>query len=227
MVISMMNPVRFFTHVYNRGVDKRTIFLNDNHRRRFITALRLSRLSQSPSIAVLDDWLKRGKIKAEQIDRAEEEFGPPILDIAALVLMENHFHLVLGESEDKKTAIAKFMQRLGTAFTMYFNKVEKRKGRLFESQYKSVAIISDDQLLRAIRYLHVNPTNNEFSKWNEQNLSDYRWSSLPSYLNHSEPWINTQHVMSMFNNKKEFWEYTKSGIRLPRSKLLSKKLRLE
>ena len=222
-----MIPVRFFSHVYNRGVDKRTIFLNDNHRRRFITAIRLSRLSKSPSIAVLDDWLKRGKVTPEQINNAEKEFGPPILDIAALALMKNHFHLVLGEFEDKKTAISKFMQRLGTAFTMYFNKVEKRKGRLFESKYKSVAVISDDQLLRIIRYVHVNPANSESSGWDEQNLPEYQWSSLSSYLNHPEPWINTQHIMSMFNDKNEFWEYTKSGIRLPKNELLSKKLRLE
>lgn len=223
----MMNPVRFFTHVYNRGVDKRTIFLNDNHRRRFITTVRLSRLSNSPSVAVLDNLINRGEITPKQIGNAEKEFGPPILDIAALALMENHFHLVLGEFEDKKTAISKFMQRLGTAFTMYFNKVEKRKGRLFESKYKSVAVFSDDQLLRTVRYIHVNPSNNEFSKWNEQSLPKYRWSSLPSYLNRSEPWINTRHIMSMFKDKNEFWEYTRSGIRLPRSELLSKKLRLE
>ena len=223
----MTNPVRFFTHVYNRGVDKRVIFLNDNHRRRFITALRLSRLSKSPSVAVLDDWLKRGKITPEQINNAEKEFGPPILDIAALVLMKNHFHLVLGEFEDKKTAISKFMQRLGTAFTMYFNKVEKRKGRLFESQYKSVAVMHDNQFLQVVRYVHVNPCNSKFSKWNEQNLPDYQWSSLSSYLNHPEPWINTEHIMSLFKDKNEFLEYTKQGILLPRSELLSKKLRLE
>ena len=222
-----MNPVRFFTHVYNRGVDKRIIFLNDNHRRRFITALRLSRLSNSPSIAVLDDWLKRGKITPKQINNSEKEFGPPILDITAFTLMKNHFHLVLGEFEDKKTAISKFMQRLGTAFTMYFNKVEKRKGRLFESQYKSVAVVSDDQFVRTVRYVHVNPGNSEFSKWDEWNLPDYQWSSLSSYLEHPEPWVNTKHIMSMFKDKDEFWKYTKSGIRLPKSELLSKKLRLE
>ena len=223
----MTNPVRFFTHVYNRGVDKRVIFLNDNHRRRFITALRLSRLSKSPSVAVLDDWLKRGKITPEQINNAEKEFGPPILDIAALVLMKNHFHLVLGEFEDKKTAVAKFMQRLGTAFTMYFNKVEKRKGRLFESQYQSVAIMHDEQFNKVVRYVHVNPCNSEFSKWDENNLPSYQWSSLSSYLNHPEPWINTEHIMSLFKDKNEFWEYTKLGIRLSKSELLGKRLRLE
>jgi len=119
------------------------------------------------------------------------------------------------------------MQRLGTAFTMYFNKVEKRKGRLFESQYKSVAVVSDDQFVRTVRYVHVNPGNSEFSKWDEWNLPDYQWSSLSSYLEHPEPWVNTKHIMSMFKDKDEFWKYTKSGIRLSKSELLSKKLRLE
>lgn len=223
----MLNPVRFFTHVYNRGVDKRTIFLNDSHRLRFITAVRLSRLSHSPSVAVLNNLINRGKITPKQINNAEKEFGPPILDIAALMLMGNHFHLVLGEFEDKKTAIAKFMQRLGTAFSMYFNKIEKRKGRLFESKYKSVPIVSDDQLIQTVRYVHVNPSNSEFSKWNEQNLPKYQWSSLPSYLDRPEPWINTKHVMSMFKDKDEFWEFTKSGISLAKNELLAKKLRLE
>lgn len=222
-----MTQIRFFSHVYNRGVDKRKIFLNDNHRHRFITTLRLSRLSKSPPLSILDRWLKEGKIKPEKIARAEEEFGPPLLDILAFVLMGNHFHLVLGESEERKSALSKFMQRVGTAFTMYFNKIEKRKGRLFESQYKSVAIVHDEQLLQTVRYIHVNPTNSEYAKWGEATLPEYRWSSLPYYLNKSKPWLNTQLVISLLGKQNEFWNYTKQGIRQPMNNLLSKELRIE
>ena len=118
------------------------------------------------------------------------------------------------------------MQRSGQPLPCISIKL-KRKGRLFESQYKSVAITSDDQFIRTVRYVHVNPSNSGFSKWNEQNLSKFQWSSLPSYLDRPEPWINTKHIMTMFKDKEEFWEYTKSGIRLPKSELLTKKLRLE
>src|SRR3990167_6279716 len=157
-----------FTHVYNRGVDKRLIFLTENHRRRFLLTLRLSRLKNAPSPSILDKFLNEGKIKPEQVEKAETEFGPPLIDILAFCLMNNHYHLLLGEENDESKAIVKFMQRVGTAYTMYFNKLEKRKGRLFESQYKSVHTEHDEQLLRTCRYIHLNPANSGFSRWDRE-----------------------------------------------------------
>ena len=217
-----------FTHVYNRGVDKRQIFLTQDHHRRFLLTLRLSRLKNAPPPSVLDRLIKEGKIKPNQIENAESEFGPPFIDILAFCLMWNHYHLLLGEENEDRTAIVKFMQRVGTAYTMYFNKLEKRKGRLFESQYKSVHIEHDEQLLQTERYIHVNPTNSGFTKLNFKSLPDYPWSSLTTYLRpNGLPWINTQPILSFFENKDEFMDHIMEGSGLDRTALLDKDLRLE
>ena len=217
-----------FTHVYNRGVDKRLIFLTENHRRRFLLTLRLSRLKNAPSPSILDKFLNEGKIKPEQVEKAETEFGPPLIDILAFCLMNNHYHLLLGEENDESKAIVKFMQRVGQAYTMYFNKLEKRKGRLFESQYKSVHIEHDEQLLRTCRYIHLNPANSGFSRWDRESLTEYPWSSLSSYpRDNGLVWINPAPVLSCFETKDEFWEYMREGFGINPSNLLDKDLRLE
>lgn len=225
--ITITPNVRFFNHVFNRGVDKRQIFLNDNHRLRFILTLRLSRLSKSPSPSVLNRLIANDKVDIKLINKIEKEFGPPFIDIIACVLMGNHFHLLTGEYEESRRSLAKFMQRVGTAFTMYFDKAEKRKGRLFESKYKSVDIIHDDQLIHTVRYIHVNPSNSKRFGLSESQLLKYRWSSLPSYISKPEPWINTEPVISLFKDRNDFWDFTKAGISRPTDELLEKDLRLE
>lgn len=222
------SPVRYFTHIYNRGVDKRRIFMSDQHRERFLLTLRLSRLIHAPSPCILEDLLKTGKVLPEHLKYAEKVFGPPLVDIIAVCQMDNHFHLIVGEKHDDRLAMAKFMQRVGTAFTKYFNQTQERTGRLFEAQYHHVDIIHGEQLIYTVRYVHINPTGKKSSLWNEDNIASYPWSSLGAYLEPgSIPWINTQPVMEILGDKNKFWEFTKDGITLPNSSRLEKDLRLE
>ncbi|KKT80846.1 MAG: Transposase, partial [Parcubacteria group bacterium GW2011_GWF2_44_8b] len=67
-----------------------------------------------------------------------------MVDIGAYCLMPNHFHLLVRERNEK--GISLFMQKLITAYTMYFNDKYRRKGRLFESSYKSIHAADDRYL---------------------------------------------------------------------------------
>ena len=108
--------------------------------------------------------------------------------------MSNHFHLLVRQDVDG--GITKFMKKLGTGYSMFFNIKYQRKGSLFGGLFKSKLIGVDDVYLRHLfGYLHLNPLDIEFSGWkNEINrsavetgkmkkfLEEYRYSSYQDYI---------------------------------------------
>ena len=160
-----------FYHVYNRGTDKRSIFKTRADYERFVALLYLCNQKNS-----IQDKIKsfRGLTSdAFKITREET-----LSDVAAYCLMPNHFHLILREREEG--GISKFMQKLTTGFTMYFNKRHQRSGTLFESTFKSSHVDNDVYLKYLIAYVHLNPVKLIDPKWKENGIRDR--SAAESYL---------------------------------------------
>ena len=115
----------------------------------------------------------------------------PLADLCAFVQMGNHVHLLLREIIEG--GIAKFMQRLFTAYTMYFNERYERTGALFEGRYKSKIVETDEYLEIVLHYLHANPLpilramSGRVDKQPSELLSDYFWSSYSTYASHGKP----------------------------------------
>lgn len=200
-----------YCHLYNRGVDKRTIFLDDVDRKRFVDAFRLARLSNSPRLSWLKEQIKIGNISSADLKDLEEKYGPPLLDIIAYSLMPNHFHFQVKELMEN--GVSKFFRKLGTSYVMYFNLRYKRTGRLFESQYKSVLIETDEQLIHLSRYIHLNPINSSKMKISLKQLKVYPWTSLPDYLgNRRQPYCDPLEVMSFFKSPDSYLEFIRGNI---------------
>jgi len=70
------------------------------------------------------------------------------------------------------------MQRLGTAYTMYFNNKYKRSGVLFQGKFKAVKIDSNNHLLWVSSYVNVNAQIHGITR----DASNYPWCSYPDYL---------------------------------------------
>ena len=112
-------------HIFNRGVDKRSIFSDKLDYYRFYNSLILfNTVKQSGSIFELR-W-KNGWIREQS----------PLVDINAYCLLNNHYHLLLTQVVDG--GISEFMKRLGGGYTSYFNERNKRSGSLFQGKYKRV-----------------------------------------------------------------------------------------
>src|SRR3989344_2853321 len=115
-------------HCYNRGVDKRVVFTEPDDYQRFITLLYTCNGTKqvwisNPTYHNLSSFLE------DDIDR-----GGPLVEIGAYALMPNHPHLVLKQMMDN--GIARFMQKVFTGYTMYFNIKNERTGALFAGTYK-------------------------------------------------------------------------------------------
>src|SRR3989338_5254383 len=116
-----------YYHCYSRGTEKRNIFLNKKDYERFIALLFAC---NSITTIHLSDYQKKTFGEIFDIVR-----GDSLVDIGAYCLMSNHFHLLLHEKEEGGISI--FMQKLITAYTMYFNKKYERTGALFAGRFKA------------------------------------------------------------------------------------------
>jgi len=105
--------------------------------------------------------------------------------LLAYCLMPNHVHLLLRQDGDE--LIDRFIHRLHTAYTMYFNKKYEKVGAVFQGRFKAKLIDTDEYLLHVSRYIHINPV--ELFDTHAQGpalsveLETYPWSSYGEYVN--------------------------------------------
>jgi putative transposase len=69
--------------------------------------------------------------------------------------MPNHVHLLLGLVDGK--ILSKIMLKVNLTYTSWYNGRYKKVGHLWQGRYKSLAILSDDYLLKCIEYVESNP----------------------------------------------------------------------
>jgi len=137
----MERRVRFsvgeYYHIYNRGVEKRKIFIAKSDYERFLFLLYI--LNQEVSTQVRD--LKKKKKTQKELFSLVRE-GKQLVSIGAYCLMPNHFHLLV--REEVEGGVSKFMLKLQTAYSMYFNIKNDRSGSLFQGPFKAEHIGEDD-----------------------------------------------------------------------------------
>ncbi|MDP2637530.1 MAG: transposase [Candidatus Levybacteria bacterium] len=192
-------------HVYNRGVEKRPIFLNKREYDRFIQLANYYRFTNCP--------VKFSKFKVLPLEERNNIFKKleresKLIDIYAYCLMPNHFHFLLKQLTD--TGISKFIARLTNGFSHYFNIRHDRSGHLFQGNFGAVRIEDDEQLLHISRYIHLNPVTSYLVEIN--NLEFYDYSSYPDYLGKSSGFINPKEVMSFFKNPQEYRRFVHDQV---------------
>ncbi len=134
-----------YYHIFNRGTDKRIIFNNDYDLTYFIDSIFISNQLQ---IIINRHSHIRNKNKKKSI-HAEN-----LISIVAYCFLPNHFHLIVKELT--KGSISKFMQKLGTSYTLYFNKKYDRNGVLFQGKFKATLLHELYPLELATTYVNLN-----------------------------------------------------------------------
>lgn len=175
-----------YYHVYNRGVEKRNIFLDDSDYYRFLLGLR-----EYNDVHSTQNILRRLLEGSRTSFKKEED---SLVEIVCYCLMKNHYHLLLRQLRDD--GIPRFMQKIGTGYTHYFNEKHLRSGVLFQGKYKHVQIVTDGQLRYVKQYIHLNPLDLYQPNWKDVGVSDpteallylkhYRWSDCENYEEYLE-----------------------------------------
>jgi putative transposase len=191
-------------HVLNRGVDKRTIFVDNQDNARFVHDL-FEFNSPLPAL----NTSRHHADELEMIDivsRSSRENR--LIDLHGWSLMGNHYHLLM--SERVEGGLVQFIKKLNIGYAKYFNERYTRSGTLFQGRTKKVHIATDAHLLFILHYIHLNPLDlySETASWRNGVLSDpehalallksYKWSSFLDYTgNRNFPSILTT---SFFND---------------------------
>jgi REP element-mobilizing transposase RayT len=143
-----------YYHIYNRGVEKRLIFLDAQDYGVFLSYLKeyLTPKNELELRQKLSDpnTSYKEKDKILKLLRMNNFYGEIIL--LAYCLMPNHFHFFI--KQKSALSIDKFMNSLGTRYTMYFNRKYKRVGSLYQAVYKAVLVENEAQFIYLSKYIH-------------------------------------------------------------------------
>lgn len=187
-------------HLFNRGVEKRQIFMDESDRFRFVFCLyecndanfvRMDRRIYDRRIRNMArfhlDQLGQGETLPYSVQSAFQTKREMLVEIITFVLMPNHYHLIVRPLVEGGVSL--FMKKLSNSYTGYFNDKYERKGMgaLFQGAFKAVRVERDGQFLHLAEYLFANPVEIIDPEWKDRGAQDikkaiefvnnYKWSS--------------------------------------------------
>lgn len=193
-------------HVFNRGLDRRSIFTDKNE---FERVQKLIKFYKHKDIPIRFSQVNHQPIEIKERMLKNLYKSERIIDILAHCIMPNHFHFLLKQTDDK--GISTFIANIANAYTKYFNTKHKRSGNLLEGVFKAVHIETEEQLIHVSRYIHLNPVASSIIPDGE--LENYQWSSYPEYLSLSKEEISQKElILSMFKSVRDYREFVNDQI---------------
>lgn len=202
-----------YYHIYNRGIEKRKVFLKNSDYSRFLTGMK--EFNTSEQVRHLD------RVPLSEVSLRTKEPKDELVEFVCYSLMPNHFHFILRQLTDG--GISKFMQKLGTGYTNYFNTKCERSGVLFQGVFKDIYINNNTYLLHLSRYIHLNCLSIIYPNWKKEGiknkkeaiefLKNYKWSSFPFYLDREKPCpikLAPEIIIDQFDSIKDYEKFVMS-----------------
>jgi len=138
-----------YYHVYNRGVDKRDIFSDKNDIYRFLESIK--EFNREEKINSLSNLRKSSQIGPKGLSG---DNNSNLVKIVAYCLNPNHFHFILKQTYEN--GISRFMQKIQSGYTNYFNIKNSRSGSLFQGTFKSQIIVNENYFNKLLGYVNKN-----------------------------------------------------------------------
>ncbi len=210
-----------YYHIFNRGVDKRNIFMSEGDRWRFLQGLFLFNNSEKVGNILWQMERSRGEVNfgnLKEFLKENKEENDPIVSILAYCLKDNHFHLLL--KEIREGGIQLFMQKLGIGYVRYFNNKHNRQGSLFEGPFKAIRIDKDEYLQYLLAYINIiNPAQKIISEIKKTGIKDkekvksfieeFPWSTHQEYLEKRKSIIIEKDILGdFFPSAERYREFT-------------------
>ena len=203
-----------FYHTFNRGTEKRKIFLENSD---FVRGVHdLYEFNDINAVTNLNRRFDGSPTAINTIGRLRKK----IVDLICWCLMPNHYHIFSCPVADN--GLPKFHQKFGGGYTWFFNAKYNRNGVLFQGRYKRVQVTNDRQALQLICYIHSNPLDLWKPNWKEKGLTtleiqnaleflekNYRWSSHLDWwgIKNFSSLIGTEFMKRFFRNPREYQEF--------------------
>ncbi len=188
-----------FYHIYNRGVDKRDVFLDTHDLDRFFKSLdEFNNLNPIGSLHE-SSFARLGS-------RASKSDKKPLVHFVAYCVNPNHYHFLIEQVSEK--GIEKFMHRLGTGYTKYFNTRYKRTGALFQGKFKAIHVDSNEYLVHLSAYINLNKEVHALgSRASKSSWDEYLEPSTPSLC------LNKKIILDQFDNPIEYKRFAEESLK--------------
>ncbi|MDZ7793222.1 MAG: transposase [Spirochaetia bacterium] len=109
------------------------------------------------------------------VEEAGTEYG---FELYSFCLMPNHYHLLI---ETKEENLSRFMQKIASRYTVYFNRKYDRVGPLWQDRFKAYFIYTERKLYTLVRYIEFNLIKAGITR----QIGSYPWamsSALPAII---------------------------------------------
>ena len=208
-----------FYHIYNRGVERRNIFCDEDDYQRFLSSLKglNNNLGESQR-----NYLKKAgcflksdvnfpksdvrKLTMNNLNLLTSDFRP-LIKIIAYCSNPNHYHLLVEQLVGG--GITLFMRKLGTSYTKYFNIKHNRPGHLFQGKFQAISIKTVERLIWLSAYINGNPEIHKMAR-----AENYQWSSDAEYLNDTKnSQCDKKIILERFENVQGYQDFVSIVIR--------------
>ncbi len=194
-----MRKIKFvneeYYHIFNRGVDKRDIFLSEKDLKRFLQSMQEFNVIKPIGSIYAASFRKRSPLLRDLVSKKEEK----LVNFICYCLNPNHYHFILQQLADR--GIEKLMHRLGLGYASYFNKKNLRSGSLFEGTFKAIHIDSSEYLLHASVYVNLNDEVHRIK--NSLVLSS--WKEYSHFMGNG--FCEKSIILDQFQNQKKYKEF--------------------
>jgi len=204
-----MRKVQFangeYYHLFNRGVDKREIFLDQKDLDRFLQSM-----SEFNTLIPIGGIYAASFHKNNSLRNLVSKTGK-LVNFICYCLCPNHYHFILRQSTDR--GIEKFMHRLGLGYTNYFNKKHRRTGSLFQGTFKANHVDSNEYLLYASAYVNLNYKVHQLT-------SGFSCSGWEDYIQsqRKNKFCDTDVILNQFANVSEYKNFAENIVLIARER---------
>jgi putative transposase len=135
-----------------------------------------------------DDYLEM-LARLKQINQNYE------IDLISFVLMPNHLHLLLEQSEAN---LHEAMRELFSRYARRHNKKYERKGHLFGGRYRQAVCLDESYFIAVSLYVHLNP----FRAGLVLQPREYRWSSCRLFTDSQvgESFVSPHRILELLSH---------------------------
>lgn len=197
-----------YFHIFNRGTDKRDIFMDKNDVFRFLQSIK-----EFNNVEAGNDIFYINKSKKVGHSMSHKNTKEKLVNIICYCLNPNHYHFVLEQVADN--GISEFMRRLGSGYTKYFNEKYKRSGTLFQGTFKAVHIESNEQLLHDSAYVNLNNKVHKKFDGRKKHFVDLipNRSSWEEYIGKgNSDFCEKSIILGQFKNTEDYKKFTESSL---------------
>lgn len=143
-------------HICNKSISSYSIFRKESYSERFLDSLAyydgIPKTSFSKHMRLKNIFQYKNVI----------QLCDPLFKILAYCIMPDHYHLLL--SPLKSSDVSHFIGTVENSYTRFYNTKNNRCGPLWQSRFRCVRIVNNEQLLHVSRYIHLNPVTADLVK---------------------------------------------------------------